>query len=184
MSYKHTLEDMRSSLLDHSATQIAAVYDNEQDVQESVNELTAVADVGQHQITVINPSDMDFSEKLEQDSQKLSSRMWYSHIISGAAGLAVGLIVAWVLVSVGPALTQNNPLFTFIAMISPGVFIGLFMAGLFNLRPDRTEIIDMVRHAIRRKHFAVVVNLKKSQQVSKVSSLLAKRSHKVTEALA
>jgi len=81
-------------------------------------------------------------------------------------------------------LTQNNPLFTFIAMISPGVFIGLFTAGLFNLRPDRTEIIDTVRHAIRRKHFAVVVNLTKSQQASQVSSLLARRSHKVTEALA
>ena len=184
MSYKHTLEEMRSSLLDHSATQVAAVYDNEKDAQESVDELTSATDIGQHQITVINPSDQDFSEKLEQDSQKLGSRMWYSHIIFGTAGLIAGLIVAWVLVTVGPALTQNNPLFTFIAMISPGIFIGLFMAGLFNLRPDRTEIIDMVRHAIRREHFAVVVNLKKTQKVDKVSSLLAKRSHKVTEALA
>lgn len=183
MSYKHTLEEMRSSLLNHSATQVAAIYDNEQDAQESVAELTTATDVSQQQITVINPFDQDFSQKLEQDSQKLGSRMWYSHIIFGAAGLIAGLIVAWVLVSVGPTLTQNNPMFTFIAMISPGVFIGLFMAGLFNLRPDRTEIIDMVRHAIRRDHFAVVVNLKKSQKVTNVSSLLAKRSHKVTEAL-
>ncbi|WP_232364936.1 hypothetical protein [Salinimonas marina] len=92
--------------------------------------------------------------------------------------------MAWLLVSFGPALTQNNPLFTYIAMISPGIFIGLFIAGLISLRPDRSEVIDTVRHAIRRKHFAVIVNLKQSQSPARISELLGQRSHKVVEAVA
>ena len=83
----------------------------------------------------------------------------------------------------GPALTQQNPLFTYIALISPGIFTGLFIAGLLGLRPDRSQIIQTVRHAVRRKKVALVINLEKSQSVSDVSQFLNNRSNTVVEAI-
>ena len=109
--------------------------------------------------------------------------MWYSHLILGGAGLLIGMIVAYVLVEFGPALTQNNPLFTYIAMISPGIFIGLFVAGLLSLRPDRTEIIDVVREAVRNKRYAVIVNLRKGQPVDTIRELFSRHSDRVIAAI-
>lgn len=101
----------------------------------------------------------------------------------GGIGLLVGLLFAFILVEFGPALTQQNPLFTYIALISPGIFTGLFIAGLLGLRPDRSQIIQTVRHAVRRKKVALVINLEKSQSVSDVSQFLNNRSNTVVEAI-
>ena len=184
MQEKSKIDEMRDAIMASQQTQIAAVFESEQDAHESVTVLTSKGNVDAKQIILIDPQDDDFSRKIEDDSEKLGKHMWYSHLWLGVGGLLLGLGVAWLLVSFGPALTQNNPLFTYIAMISPGIFIGLFIAGLISLRPDRSEVIDTVRHAIRRKHFAVIVNLKQSQSAARVSELLGQRSHKVVEAIA
>ncbi|AXR06448.1 hypothetical protein [Salinimonas sediminis] len=183
MSDRSTLDEMRDAVMASRLTQIAAVFETEQDARESVSALTTTAHIDAQQITLIDPQDSDFGRKIEDDSNKLGKHMWRAHLWLGAFGLALGLAVAWALVNFGPQLTQNNPLFTYIAMISPGIFVGLFVAGLISLRPDRSEIIDTVRHALRRKHYAVVVNLRKNQSAAKISELLSHRSHKVVEAI-
>lgn len=182
MSQDSTLEEMRAAVLSSQHTQIAAVFDNEQQARDSLAELEEATEISRAQVTLIDPNDAHFSEKLEGDSQKLGKHMWHAHLLLGALGLVIGMLVGWLLVNFGPALTRNNPLFTYIAMISPGIFVGLFIAGLVSLRPDRSEIIDTVRHAIRRKQFAIVVNLKKNQSVKTVSDVLDRKSRKVVEA--
>lgn len=182
MNQRATLDEMREAILSTAHTQVAAVFDSEASARASISEVEEATDVEDRQVTIVNPSDTNFSEKLEADSQKLGKHMWYAHLLLGAAGLLIGLFVGWLLVNFGPALTQNNPLFTYIAMISPGIFVGLFVAGLISLRPDRSEIIDTVRHAIRRKHYAVIINMKKHQSVKTVSEVLSRKSHKVVDA--
>ncbi|WP_018981628.1 hypothetical protein [Salinimonas chungwhensis] len=182
MTQRNNLDEMRAAILSTEHTQVAAVFDTEASARASVDEVEDATDVTESQVTFVSPMDDTFSQKLEADSKKLGKHMWYAHLILGAAGLLVGLIAGWLLVSFGPALTQSNPLFTYIAMISPGIFVGLFVAGLISLRPDRSEIIDTVRHAIRRKHYAVIINMKKNQSVKNVAEILSKTSHKVVEA--
>ncbi len=97
--------------------------------------------------------------------------------------LVVGLVTAFLLTLFGPALTQQNPLFTYVALISPGIFIGLFIAGLIGLRPDRNQVIQTVRHAVRFGKVALVINLEKSQSSSKVSQLLKLHTDKVVESI-
>ena len=109
--------------------------------------------------------------------------MWSSHLLLGAVGLVVGLIAAFLLTQFGPAITQQNPLFTYIALISPGLFIGLFVAGLIGLRPDRNEVIQTVRHAVRYGKVALVINLKKTQSASQVTKLLKQHSDNVVESI-
>ncbi|MCU7554307.1 hypothetical protein OCL06_06825 [Alteromonas sp. ASW11-19] len=175
------LHNDRVAIISPQHTQVAAVFDSEDQANKSVRKVTSETSVNRDQITVVNPSDQKLSRKLEGPSAPIGKSMWHAHLLLGGAGLVIGLIVAFVLTQFGPALTQQNPLFTYIALISPGLFIGLFIAGLIGLRPDRTEIINTVRHAVREKRFAIVVNLQKHQSVKDVARVLGKYSGKVVE---
>lgn len=164
-------------------TQLAAIFDDEQQATRSITSLKTQTHLSPQQFTLIHPHDQAFNAKLEKASDKIGKHLWHSHLILGAAGIFTGLLLAFILVNIGPALTQNNPLFTYIALISPGLFIGLFVAGLISLRPDRDAIVQTVRTAIRRGKCALVVNLKQNQSMTEVRDTLAKYSNKVTAAI-
>lgn len=180
MANQHSI---RTNLAGAENTQLASIFAEQDKAKYTISEVIRHTPVAPEQITVISPNDPDFNRKLEGESKELGKMMWYSHLILGGAGLFIGMIVAYVLVEFGPALTQNNPLFTYIAMISPGIFIGLFVAGLLSLRPDRTEVIDVVREAVRNKHYAVIVNLRKGQSVEAISELFSEHSQRVVAAV-
>ncbi|MCW8108599.1 hypothetical protein OPS25_08835 [Alteromonas ponticola] len=184
MSHKAEHHDtLKETLVDSNHLQIAAIYDTAEDARLSAEELNHDTGIDRNQIVVIDPNDAHYSEKLEGSSRTIGKSMWNSHLLLGGIGLLAGLIAASLLVNFGPALTQQNPFFTYIALISPGLFIGLFAAGLFSLRPDRTEIIDTVRHAIKTRHYALVINLKKNQSAAKVTQVLRRKSSQVVEAI-
>ncbi|MEG3768011.1 hypothetical protein [Alteromonas sp. 14N.309.X.WAT.G.H12] len=164
-------------------SQLAAIFDDEPQAAKSIATLKAQTNLSPQQLTLIHPHDQEFNAKLEKASDKVGKHLWHSHLILGAAGIATGLLFAFVLVNIGPALTQNNPLFTYIALISPGLFIGLFVAGLIGLRPDRDAIVQTVRSAIRRGKYALVVNLKQDQSVTEVRNTLSTLSNKVIAAI-
>ncbi|GGW87701.1 hypothetical protein [Alteromonas halophila] len=164
-------------------TQLAAVFDSHDEAEATARQLEADCSVSSEQIVIMDPGEAHLSDKLERDAGSIKKKMLNSHLLLGFIGLLAGLILAAILVTVGPALTQQNPVFTFIALISPGFFIGLFAAGLFSLRPDRSALIDTVRHAVKEKRSALIVNLKRSQSVDSVERLLARRGLKVTRSL-
>ncbi|NVK54407.1 MAG: hypothetical protein HWE26_02225 [Alteromonadaceae bacterium] len=178
-----THQNKRSKLVDAKHIQVASIFDSKETAKDAIDTVVRSTDVDSQQITLVQPGDTEFNRKLEGDSKALGKMMWYSHLILGASGLAVGFIVAYLLVSFGPALTQQNPLATYIAMISPGVFVGVFVAGLLSLRPDRTQIIDVVRRAVKSSKYAVIVNLRHDQSVSDVSELFGRNSQKVVESI-
>ena len=174
--------NLRANVVSNGELQVAAVFPSKIKVQEVLEIVQEETSVEASQIEIIEAGDPNMSEKLERNSASIGKSMWSSHLLLGSVGLVVGLVAASLLTLFGPALTQQNPLFTYIAMISPGIFVGLFVAGLISLRPDRSEIIDTVRHAIRRKHYAVIINMKKHQSVKAVSEVLSRKSHKVVAA--
>ncbi|WP_414827617.1 hypothetical protein [Alteromonas sp. H39] len=176
-------ENFRAELISAKHTQVAAIFDSEKEAKRSANELTKNTAIKAGQITLVDPNDNKLSRKLEGPSKPIGKSMWHSHLALGGAGLVVGLLAALLLTQFGPALTQQNPLFTYIALISPGLFIGLFVAGLIGLRPDRTEIINTVRHAVKEQKYALIVNLKESQSANAVTDALNKNSSKVVEAI-
>ncbi|MDY6977438.1 MAG: hypothetical protein SVW51_14745 [Pseudomonadota bacterium] len=176
-------ENLRANLVSSNELQVAAVFSSKQKVQEALAVVQDQTSIESSQIEIIEAGDPNMSEKLERSSASIGKGMWSSHLLLGSLGLVVGLIAAFLLTQFGPALTQQNPLFTYIALISPGLFIGLFVAGLIGLRPDRNEVIQTVRHAIRYGKVALVINLKKSQSSSKVSQVLKQHSDSVVESI-
>lgn len=179
MSYSQQYE--HTSWVSAEQVQIASVFESRENAHRAIQNVVKTSVVEAPQVTLIEPGDTEFNRKLEGDSKALGNMMWYSHLILGGAGLIIGLIVAYFLVEFGPAMTQQNPIFTYIALISPGLFVGLFVAGLISLRPDRTKIIEVVRSAIKSKRYAVIVNLRKGQSASDISAMLKRYSDQVVQ---
>lgn len=176
-------ENFRTRVVPDKELQVAAIFSSNQEVQEVIQIVTNNTNIEGSQIEVIEASDPNMSKKLERTSESIGKSMWTSHLLLGSVGLAVGLITAFLLTQFGPALTKQNPLFTYIALISPGLFIGLFVAGLIGLRPDRNEVVQTVRHAVRYGKVALIINLKESQSAAKLSQLLNQHSDKVVESI-
>ena len=176
-------ENLRANVVSNGDLQVAAVFSSKRKVQEVLEVVQNQTSVAASQVEIIEAGDPNMSEKLERNSASIGKRMWSSHLLLGAIGLICGLLAAFLLTQFGPALTQQNPLFTYIALISPGLFIGLFIAGLIGLRPDRSEVVQTVRHAVRYGKVALVINLRKSQSSSEVSHLLKQHTDKVVESI-
>lgn len=176
-------ESLRAKVAPTDQVQVAAIFDDKRQAETTMHQLTKTTEVDTSQVSLIDASDAKLSEKLERESKSIGKSLWNSHLVLGGVGLLIGLVAAFLLVEFGPALTQQNPLFTYIALISPGIFTGLFVAGLAALRPDRSEIVQTVRHAVRRNKVAIVVNLKKSQSVSDIAEFLNHRAKSVVEAI-
>lgn len=176
-------KNFRTRVVPDKELQVAAIFSSNKKVQEVIQIVTDNTNIEGSQIEVIEASDPNMSKKLERTSESIGKSMWTSHLLLGSVGLAVGLITAFLLTQFGPALTKQNPLFTYIALISPGLFIGLFVAGLIGLRPDRNEVVQTVRHAVRYGKVALIINLKESQSAAKLSQLLNQHSDKVVESI-
>ncbi|GFD96608.1 hypothetical protein KUL156_19660 [Alteromonas sp. KUL156] len=176
-------ENFRTRVVPDKELQVAAIFSSNQKVKEVIQIVTDNTNIEGSQIEVIEASDPDMSKKLERNSESIGKSMWTSHLLLGSVGLAVGLLTAFLLTQFGPALTKQNPLFTYIALISPGLFIGLFVAGLIGLRPDRNEVVQTVRHAVRYGKVALIINLKESQSAANLSQLLNQHSDKVVESI-
>jgi len=176
-------ENFRTRVVPDKELQVAAIFSSNQEVQEVIQIVTNNTNIEGSQIEVIEASDPNMSKKLERNSESIGKSMWTSHLLLGSVGLAVGLITAFLLTQFGPDLTKQNPLFTYIALISPGLFIGLFVAGLIGLRPDRNEVVQTVRHAVRYGKVALIINLKESQSAANLSQLLNQHSDKVVESI-
>ena len=176
-------ENVRANVVSNDELQVAAVFSSKQKVREVLEIVQNKTSVEPSQVEIIEAGDAKLSAKLERNSESIGKSMWSSHLLLGSLGLVAGLIAAFLLTQFGPALTQQNPLFTYIALISPGLFIGLFVAGLIGLRPDRNEVIQTVRHAVRYGKVALVINLRKSQSSSKVSQVLKQHSDNVVESI-
>ena len=175
--------NLRANVASNGELQVAAVFTSKRKVQEVLEIVQEETSIEASQIEIIEAGDPNMSEKLERSSASIGKSMWSSHLLLGSVGLVAGLVTAFLLTLFGPALTQQNPLFTYIALISPGIFIGLFIAGLIGLRPDRNQVIQTVRHAVRFGKVALVINLQKSQSSSKVSQLLRQHTDKVVESI-
>ncbi len=128
-------------------SRIAAIYSSQDGVEQAKAIILRKLGLPESKVKIIRPSDEQTSRKLEGKSQPIGKKMLNLHFVYGFYGLLVGMGLAFLLVEFGPDFTTQNPFFTYIALISPGLFIGLFIAGLLSLKPQRDRLNqDVVAH--------------------------------------
>jgi len=116
------------------------------------------------QIRVIQPHDPNMGHKVEPDDQGIARSLVKAHVMFGLIGLVVGLVIAAVLVTVGPALTRSSPLMTFIALGFVCPVLGLLLAGAVSLRPDHDLLIEKARMATDGGRWTVVAHCASVEQ--------------------
>lgn len=137
---------------------VSAEYPSQESAELAVKRLTEQAQIPRVQINIVQPNDPLIARKLEPEVSGISRTLARSHLVLGGAGLVLGLVLALILVTLGPALTRSSPLFTFISLGFVCTILGLLLAGLVSLRPDHDPVIAKTRTAARTGLWTVVVH--------------------------
>jgi len=123
---------------------ISAEFDSQVAAERGVESLESLG-IPLAQIRIIQPNDPGMAQKVEPETQGIARSMVKAHVRFGLIGLVVGLAVAGLLVTVGPALTRSSPLMTFIALGFLFPVLALLLAGAVSLRPDHDLVIEKAR---------------------------------------
>jgi hypothetical protein len=146
-----------NNILDH---RVAATYKTKDDIKQAKIVLTRKLGLRESNVKIIAPNDNMEGAKLEGKSKKVGNNMLMSHVRNTLLGFLIGMAIAFILVQYGPALTQNNPMFTYIALISPGIFIGMFFAGFRSLKPEHDIINQHAVKAQQENYWTLLVETK------------------------
>uniref|UniRef100_UPI003F6AE127 hypothetical protein n=1 Tax=Pseudomaricurvus sp. TaxID=2004510 RepID=UPI003F6AE127 len=101
--------------------------------EKAINTLLRRGELKRKQVDLIQPDDKHLGRKVEPESPGVRHTLMRSHAIFGVGGLVAGLVLASVLVILGPEATRSSPLMTFIGLGIISTFLGLLVAGLFTL---------------------------------------------------
>lgn len=137
---------------------VIATYASVDKVKQAKIVLKRKLGLTDNKIEIIAPNNGVISQKLEGNSKAIGSNMLKLHVKYATIGLVVGMIAAFLLVKFGPALTQSNPMFTYIALISPGIFIGTFYAGLRSLKQEHDIVNQQAVKAKQEDYWTLMVD--------------------------
>lgn len=136
---------------------VAATYPSKDKATQAKVILTRKLGLNEKSIKIIEPQDDATGEKLEGSSKSVGRKMLSLHLVYPLVGLIIGMIIAFLLVSYGPLFTQNSPMFTYVALISPGIFIGVFVAGLRSLKPEHDGVNMTTVNAKQNNRWTLLV---------------------------
>lgn len=142
---------------------ISAEFDS-QTAANSAAESLESAGIPLAQIRVIQPHDPKMGGKVEPDDQGIARSLVNAHVKFGLIGLVGGLVLAGVLVAIGPALASSSPVMTFIALGFFGAIVALLIAGAVSLRPDHDLLIEKARIASDAGYWTVVAHCVSTEQ--------------------
>lgn len=151
---------------------VSAEFDSQEAADRAVQLLVEKAHIPRQQIDIVNPNDPLIARKLEPEVTGISRTLAKSHLVFGGAGFVLGIVLSIILTTMGPALTQASPLFTFIAVIFLSTALALLLAGLVSLRPDHDPLIAKTRTASRTGHWTVVVHCASQEQQDKANETI------------
>jgi len=139
-------------------SRIVAVYPSKEQLMQAKAVLKTKLGIKEKNLEVVSPEDPKVSGRLEGSSKKIGANMLRLHAIYVTVSFIVGMLIAYALVNHGPTITQLNPFFTYLALISPSIFLGAFYAGLISLKPWHDDTNLMVVDAAEEKNWSLIVS--------------------------
>jgi hypothetical protein len=139
-----------------SLTLVAAVFDRRAAAERAVATL-------RHRggswgtVEFVSPGERALGRKFEPDTAGIGGTALRSHLVFGALGPLLGLLVAAVLVQDPGSLAAQEPLWVAFTCALLGGFAGLIVAGLLTLRPDHGIVIEAVSEQVDDGAWAVIV---------------------------
>jgi len=145
-----------SLLGERSLTLVAATFPNRASAVDAATALQA--ELPQTEVDLIHPHDVHLARKLEPESQGIWRTASRSHLMLGLAGLVLGAGVAATLIGIGWPAAVKSPMLATLFLSNLGLFVGLMVAGLLTLRPDRSRVVTSIRKRSLSGDWAVVAH--------------------------
>lgn len=161
---------------------VAAIYNNEAAAKAAKQKLIDNG-ISPGTINIVRPDDSNLSKKIEPESQGIYKTLVKSHGWLGLIGIVVGIVIATILVLVGPEMTRSNPLYTYFVFIFFGVIYGMMMAGGISLRPDHDPLITKTVEASHEHQWTVIVQTDDREDIDLVKELLEESAISMSETL-
>ncbi|OEY67486.1 hypothetical protein [Marinobacter sp. X15-166B] len=136
------MNDRNAVLGEHYSHKVSAEFDS-QTAADRAKESLERAGIPEQQIRIIKPDDPAMARKIEPESTGIARSMVKAHVKFGVVGLVAGLVIAAVLVAVGPAFARTSPVLTFIAL-------GFFGGGIVVAVRRRSGVAPGPRSADRK----------------------------------
>ena len=162
---------------------VGGVFDSLHIAQTAKQALIDEGHFAERDVNVISPEDSNWQQQVEPEARGIGRTLWHSHLKIGLAGLVVGIIIALLLVSLGPAMATESPFFTFFSVVVITGFLSLLLAGAVAIRPDHDLLIQKVRHALKTQHWAVVVHAHTQEEKLCAKELLQRYTARLAETL-
>lgn len=168
---------------EHSLSKVSAVFADAEQARRAAGDLVKRLGVSAEQVKVVAPGDRRISRKLEPESRGIALTLVKSHVVLGAAGAVLGLVLAAVLVLSGIPATASNPWYTFLVLGFFGGIFGMLLGGLLSLRPDHDPMIHRAERASRKGRWSVVFHARDHDEEQRAKEALDELSNRVTETL-
>ena len=174
--------DMHFLIRELFPIKLGAIYPSKQAAETAANSLRPEAFSGVS-VAIVAPHDPD--EKL---SKALEKKDWgkgfpfiKAHAAAAMFGALLGAIVASVMIAVGPMLTQNNPIFTYIAFMYVSAMLGMMAAGFFAFRLDQDPLTYKSLDAKHNGKWVVFYQGKDKNDAQRAKRILEEGATKVLQ---
>lgn len=164
-------------------SKVAGTFASEANAKTAKEKLIQQGHFKAADIELIAPNDADISEKIEPKDSRIAKTLVNSHIVFGAAGLAISLVAAFLLIMLGPEMFESSPLRVFFAFGFVGTLLGLMFAGGLSLRPDQDPLITDTVEATTHNHWSVVVQIDSHDANEHAQRILKETAISVTHTL-
>lgn len=168
---------------ENSSTKVASMFLTQAAAHEAAMGVMNSAGLSESQVNILGPADAQrsrldaFGEKVQPESRGILRTFVRSHLVLGAVGGLLGVIVWWALMS--HPLVASTPLMALVALAGFGVTFGMLGAGLVTLRPDQSILFVELRSRLRAGQWGVIFHPVDAAQTEAVRNALRVRSAEV-----
>jgi len=168
---------------ERSGSKVAAIFADPASAHAAAGRLREALALGEAQVQVIAPGDPRPGHKLEPESRGIFRTMLRAHLRLGLLGAVAGALVFAVMWARGVPFIVNSAVIAAAVLVGFGAVGGLFLGGLFTLRPDHDPYITKVYAALDEGRSAVVVHSFSREQNAKAHEFLQQTSDEVVSTL-
>lgn len=163
-----------AAIIDHegNSTKVAGIFNSQAEAQSAVDALNNESDFTQRHIKFISPEDTNYDEKVEPEDKNIGKTLLSTHLIYAVIGLAIGLLLSGVLLSLDLGFMQGFVFEAYAAISIICIFIALLMAGFMSLRPDHDPVINDIREAKRAGKWIVIIHTDDTHKADKAKKLI------------
>jgi len=136
----------------------------------------------QADVEIVRPGDKHWMRKVEPEGPAIRRGAWRSHFTLMLAGLLMGVLLSFVLISTWAAAAAS-PVLTGIAVTLISTFAGGMLAGLLTLRPDRSAVAMQLREGLKHGRWAVVAHPRDAASAAQADDTLRNAGGEVLRSL-